>query len=82
MIVKMTQIDHVTGRVKHYTELPKPPMSLHKKISFVKSVIRILGYILGASTFYGGNFGVTACVTFGVLVISEIIGIIEELGEK
>lgn len=79
MIVKMTQIDHVTGRVKHYTELPKPPMSLHKKISFVKSAVRIVGYVLLIVAFPYSFFGQLAGV---VLIASEGIGIIEELGEK
>ena len=53
-------------------------MSLHKKISFVKSAIRILGYGLLAYVWPTYFMWVVAIV----LILSEIIGIIEELGEK
>jgi len=54
-------------------------MSLHKKISFVKSAIRIIGYFGGMIAF---NHQIVALSAFAVLVVSEVIGIIEELGEK
>lgn len=54
-------------------------MSLHKKISFVKSVIRIFGYF-GLMLAFGLN--VTGYLAGGVLIVSEIVGIVEELGEK
>jgi hypothetical protein len=54
-------------------------MSLHKKISFVKSVVRIFGYYAiwialpdNPMMFFAGL----------VLIVSECIGIVEELGEK
>lgn len=53
-------------------------MSPHKKISFVKSGIRILGYILGGLAFKNEPLA----AAFFVLVISEFIGILEEIGEK
>jgi hypothetical protein len=53
-------------------------VSLHKKISFIKSAIRIVGYFLGAVAIPG----VLAGVAFSVLVISELVGIYEERGEK
>ena len=45
-------------------------MTLHTKISYVKSGTRIVGY-----------FGLLASVTFGVvvLVIAELLGMAEEL---
>ncbi len=46
-------------------------MSKHKKISFVKSGIRIAGY-----------FYVLHWQAGLLLVIAEILGIIEEIGEK
>ena len=47
-----------------------PNQKWHKIISFIKSGIRILGYILLP-------FDLT--VAMGVLIISEIVGIVEEL---
>ena len=70
MIVGSTKIDMVTGRVKHFPPEPeKKGMSLHKKISFFKSGVRIVAYLIG-------------CAAFDVLVLSEIVGIYEEVGEK
>ena len=54
-------------------------MSLHKKISFIKSAVRIFGYF-GLMVAFGDN--VTGFFAGFVLVVSEIIGIVEELGEK
>jgi hypothetical protein len=54
-------------------------VSTHKKISFVKSTIRIFGYF-GLMVAFGDN--VTGYFAGGVLVVSELIGIVEELGEK
>jgi|TARA_R110000803_G_scaffold185344_1_gene247708 hypothetical protein len=47
-----------------------PDAELHQKISFVKSGVRILGYIFIP-------FNISVAVT--LLVVSEAIGIIEEL---
>ena len=47
-----------------------PDAKKHQLISFIKSGIRLLGYVLIP-------FNITIAV--GVLVITEIIGIIEEL---
>ena len=47
-----------------------PDARKHQIISFVKSGIRILGYILLP-------FDLT--IAMGVLIVSEIVGIIEEL---
>jgi hypothetical protein len=47
-----------------------PDPKLHQKISFIKSGIRIAGYI-----FLPFSLEIAA----GVLILSEIIGIIEEL---
>jgi len=47
-----------------------PDPKLHQQISFLKSGIRILGYI-----FLPFNLFTAACL----LILSEIIGIIEEL---
>lgn len=54
-------------------------MSLHKKISFYKSAVRLVGYILGMAAFWNNTL---AFVAFAVLFISEVIGVVEELGEK
>ena len=54
--------------MKNLDKLPDP--KLHQIISFVKSGVRILGYI-----FIPFNLG--AAVT--LLVVSEAIGIVEEL---
>jgi len=54
--------------MKNLDKLPDP--KLHQIISFVKSGIRILGYI-----FIPFNIGVAVTL----LVVSEVVGIIEEL---
>ena len=54
-------------------------MSTHKKISFIKSTVRIFGYF-GLWIAFPDN--PMAFLTGLVLVISEVIGVIEELGEK
>jgi len=48
-------------------------MSLHAKISYFKSGIRIIGFILLPFT-----IGVSALI----LIIAELLGIIEELYER
>lgn len=52
-------------------------MSKHKKISFIKSAVRITGYYAGFMSF--DNLMIEIC--FFVLVVSEIIGIYEEIDE-
>jgi len=47
-----------------------PDPKLHQKISFIKSGIRIAGYI---------SLPFSLEIAAGVLILSEIIGIIEEL---
>ena len=47
-----------------------PDPKLHQRISFIKSGIRIAGYV-----FLPFNLEIAA----GVLILSEVIGIIEEL---
>jgi len=54
--------------MKNLDKLPDP--KLHQIISFVKSGIRILGYI-----FIPLNIG----VAITLLIVSEVVGIIEEL---
>ena len=54
--------------MKNLDKLPDP--KLHQLISFVKSGIRILGYI-----FIPFDLGVAVTL----LVVSEVVGIIEEL---
>ena len=54
-------------------------MSTHKIISFVKSFIRIFGYV-ALSQAFGDN--VTGYAAAAVLVLSEVLGIVEEIGEK
>tara|TARA_R110001592_G_scaffold218860_1_gene472902 strand:- start:525 stop:698 length:174 start_codon:yes stop_codon:yes gene_type:complete len=55
-------------KTKNLDKLPDP--KLHQIISFVKSGIRILGYI-----FIPLNIG----VAITLLIVSEVVGIIEEL---
>ena len=55
-------------KVRKLDKLPDP--KLHQQISFIKSGIRILGYIcIPFSLFWATAF----------LVLSEVVGIIEEL---
>ena len=54
----------------HRPKQQLPDARKHQIISFIKSGIRILGYILLP-------FNLT--VAMGVLIVSEIVGIIEEL---
>lgn len=44
----------------------------HQSISFVKSGVRILGYLC---------LGIIHPTTAGILIASEVIGIVEELGQ-
>lgn len=55
-------------------------MSTHKKISLIKSAVRIAGYVIGGYAFQYTNFFAT--VAFIILIGSEGLGIVEELGEK
>jgi hypothetical protein len=48
----------------------QPDPKLHQSVSFLKSAVRITGYV---ALPFGIGLGVT------ILVISELIGIIEEL---
>jgi len=55
-------------KVKKLDKLPDP--KLHQQISFIKSGIRILGYVcIPFSLFWATTF----------LILSEVVGIIEEL---
>jgi len=48
-------------------------MSYHKKISLIKSTLRLIGYLL---------LLVQPTWAIGVLVLSEVLGILEEAKEK
>jgi hypothetical protein len=50
--------------------MKQPDAKKHQLVSFIKSGIRLLGYILLPFDLY---------VAMGVLIVSEIIGIYEEL---
>lgn len=50
--------------------MKQPNAKLHQRISFIKSSIRLIGYILIPINIINAVF---------VLVVSELIGIIEEL---
>ncbi len=50
--------------------MKQPDARKHQKISFIKSGIRLLGYIL-----LPFDLG----IAMGILIVSEIIGIFEEL---
>jgi len=56
--------------IDHKSKQQLPDARKHQMISFVKSGIRIIGYILIP-------FNLIAAA--GILVISEVVGIIEEL---
>tara|TARA_R100000008_G_scaffold58064_1_gene35979 strand:+ start:202 stop:357 length:156 start_codon:yes stop_codon:yes gene_type:complete len=47
-----------------------PDAKKHQLVSFLKSGVRLLGYILLPFDLY---------IAMGILIISEVIGIIEEL---
>ena len=53
---------------KNIDKLPDP--KLHQQLSFIKSAIRLVGYAFLSFDIY---------VAMGVLILSEVIGIIEEL---
>jgi hypothetical protein len=54
------------------------PWSRHKRISYVKSLLRILGYVALILALPQGH---TAVAAGWFLVISEIIGIVEEFDQ-
>lgn len=54
-------------------------MSTHKILSFIKSTIRIFGYVTLSLAFPLNEMIFFAAV---ILVFSEVIGVIEEVGEK
>ena len=59
--------------LKHQTKknkMKQPNAKLHQRISFIKSAIRIIGYVLIPINIVNAAF---------VLILSELIGIIEEL---
>ena len=53
-------------------------MMTHKRISFVKSGVRIFGYLIVVMS-YPRTYLAGA---FVFLIFSEVVGILEELGEK
>jgi hypothetical protein len=81
MIVKLTEVNHVTGEIKHFSEIPKTPMSAHKLLSFIKSGIRIVACIIGVCGGLYMDFD-TILVAFALLGIAEFLGIVEEREEK
>lgn len=54
-------------------------MSPHKIISFIKSFIRIFGYFALGIAFGDNTTGFEAAM---ILIASEVLGIVEEIGEK
>jgi hypothetical protein len=52
------------------TKQQLPDARLHQRISFIKSFIRILGY---------GTLWISLDIAVILLILSEVIGIIEEL---
>jgi hypothetical protein len=52
-------------------------MSTYKTISFIKSGVRLVACAIGGLAFF--NY---LAIAFWLLFVAEIIGIIEELGEK
>tara|TARA_Y100000592_G_scaffold57519_1_gene90060 strand:+ start:208 stop:420 length:213 start_codon:yes stop_codon:yes gene_type:complete len=66
--VKSRFSNQIPNFFKNYKYLPDPKK--HQQISFIKSGIRLLGYVFLPFNLY---------IAAGILLISEIIGIIEEL---
>jgi len=62
--------DHRPKLKPEYVKQELPDAKKHQQISFIKSAIRIVGYVLIP-------FNIGLAVTF--LVVSEAVGIIEEL---
>ena len=56
--------------IKYTTKMEYPDAKKHQFISFVKSTIRIIGY---------GLLVVNVPTAVGVLILSEAVGVIEEL---
>ena len=56
--------------IKYTTKIEYPDAKKHQVVSFIKSGVRILGYLL---------IPFSLPLAAGILVFSEIIGIIEEL---
>ena len=54
----------------------------HFKISIFKSLIRIIGCIIGIILTVFNNIDSGAIVTFSCLGVAEILGILEELFDK
>ena len=61
----MNKLPNPFKKQQHYPDARK-----HQQISFLKSGVRLLGYIFLPFNLY---------IAMGVLLVSEIIGIIEEL---
>jgi len=63
---KEKKVEHILGKdIRHM-----PNQKWHQIVSFIKSGVRILGYLL---------IPFSLPIAAGVLIFSEIIGIIEEL---
>ena len=66
--------EHSTNNEIHYRILNKkqdhPDPKLHQQISFLKSAVRISGYV---ALFWSVGLGAV------ILILSELIGIVEEL---
>jgi hypothetical protein len=52
-------------------------MNRHKTISYIKSLIRIIGLLLGLSMAIGYASG-GAIVVIGCLIVAELLGLLEE----
>ena len=61
----MSKLPNPFQKIKHYPDARK-----HQMVSFIKSFTRMVGYIL-----LPFDLG----IAMGVLLVSEVIGIIEEL---
>ncbi len=66
--------EHSTNNEIHYRILNKkqdhPDPKLHQQVSFLKSAVRISGYV---ALFWSIGLGAV------ILILSELIGIVEEL---
>jgi len=72
---RMTEEQYLANRIHQKRVTPTTPINYpdakkHQIVSFIKSGIRILGYIL---------IPFDLLLAAGILVLSEVVGIIEEL---
>ena len=71
-------LEKSTESASCFPRILQKTMNTHKKLSFIKSAIRITGYFLVMAAMFENSAMVLAG---GILIVSEIVGIFEEMGE-